>query len=87
MYVEFQFTDDTLLSLTKTLAAFPVKQREKEMPIIRLGHTINQVRLENIEKLLRVCQDKIVIDLQGTDLKAIFERSKYSDLLVQKDTR
>jgi hypothetical protein len=41
MQVEFVFTDDTILSLTKTLATFPHVQNEKEMPLIRFGHTVN----------------------------------------------
>jgi hypothetical protein len=68
MEVEFEFTDDTILSLTKTLAAFPPVSSEKEMPTIRFGHTVNQVSLENIESLLRICKGKVHIDLQGTNL-------------------
>lgn len=41
MDVEFVFTDDTILSLTKTLASFPQLLNEKEMPLVRFGHTIN----------------------------------------------
>lgn len=69
MQVEFVFTDDTLLSLTKTLAAFPSTTNEKEMPIIRFGHTVNQVSLANLESLLRICKGKVIIDLQGSDLE------------------
>lgn len=83
MQVEFQFTDDTLLSLSKTLAAFPTQLKEKTMPIVRFGHTINQVRLENVENLLRVCQGKVLIDLRGTDLKTIYEKSRHSNLLIE----
>lgn len=69
MQVEFVFTDDTLLSLTKTLAAFPPVVNEKEMPIIRFGHTVDQVSLENLESLLRICKGKVLIDLEGANLK------------------
>ena len=82
MHIEFQFTDDTLLSLSKTLATFPLKLNGKGMPIVRFGNTIDTVKLENLENLLRVCQDKIKIDLRGVDLKSIFMKSKHSDLLT-----
>ena len=55
MHIEFQFTDDTLLSLSKTLAAFPIRLNGKNMPIVRFGSTIDRVKLENLENLLRVC--------------------------------
>ena len=82
MHVEFQFTDDTLLSLSKTLAAFPTRLNEKSMPIVKFCHTINNVRLDNVENLLRVCKDKILIDLKGTDLKSIYMRSSHANLLT-----
>lgn len=85
MQVEFNFTDDTLLSLEKTLASFPTRLNEKEMPIIRFGHTINQVSLQTLEGLLRVCQGKVIVDLAGTDLKAIFKRSKHANLIEHKN--
>ena len=51
------------------------------MPVIRFGHTVNDVTLENLEALLRVCKGKIVIDLEGTDLYEMFKYSRYYDLL------
>lgn len=81
MQVEFMFTDDTILSLSKTLAAFPVRLKEKEMPIIRLGRTVDNVSLQNLENLLRVCKDRVIIDLKDTDLKSIYMKSKYAKLL------
>ena len=51
------------------------------MPKIRFGHTIDNVSLENVENLLRVCQNKVVIDLDGTDLKTIMLKSKHSNLI------
>ena len=69
------------MSLTKTLATFPQLQNEKDMPIIRFGATVNEVSLENLENLLRVCKDKVMIDLNGTDLFKIFKKSRYAALL------
>lgn len=55
------------------------------MPIIRFGHTANNVSLENLESLLRVCHGKILIDLQGTDLENIYKKSRHVALLENKD--
>jgi len=79
--VEFVFSDDTILSLTKTLASFPPLEHEKDMPHIKFGHTVDNVSLENLESLLRVCKGKVLIDLQGTDLHKIFINSRHSNLL------
>lgn len=87
MQVEFVFSNDTLLSLTKTLAAFPPVENHNDMPLIRFGSTLNSVSLENIESLLRVCHGKVKIDLNGTDLKSIFQRSKHAKLLVESDCK
>ena len=81
LQVEFTFSNATINSLSKTLAAFPPLQNEKDMPIIRFGHTVNDVSLENLEGLLRVCKGKIMIDLKGTDLYRMFKDSKHSNLL------
>lgn len=83
--MEFVFSDATITSLSKTLAAFPPLQHEKDMPIIRFGHTVNDVSLENLEGLLRVCKGKIIIDLDGTDLYTMFKNSKHSNLLECKN--
>lgn len=85
MRVEFNFTNDTILSLEKTLATFPTRLNEKDMPIVRFGHTINHVSLENLEGLLRVCQGKVIIDLKGTDLKTIFKNSKHVNLIEHRN--
>lgn len=45
------------------------------------------MRLENLESLLRICKDKVLIDLKGTNLQAIFKRSRYSGLLTVKDAK
>lgn len=37
MEVEFTFTNDTLLSLSKTLSSFPVVENRSHMPKIRFG--------------------------------------------------
>ena len=71
LQVEFTFSDDTLQSLTKTLAGFPTIIRQKQMPTIKFGHTVNNVSLYNLANLLRVCKNKVNIDLKGTDLKRI----------------
>lgn len=63
MQVEFNFSNDTLMSLSKTLSTFPNMANEKERPIIRFGFTINQVNLESLQNLLRVCEGKVLIDL------------------------
>lgn len=68
MQVEFIFTDDTIMALTKTLASFPLIKNEKDMPRIRFGFTVDLVSLENLENLLRVCNNKLLIDLEGTNL-------------------
>lgn len=83
--MEFIFTDDTIMSLTKTLATFPTLQNEKDMPLIRFGPTVNEVSLDNLENLLRVCKDKVLIDLKGTDLYSIFKNSRHHALLDNKN--
>jgi hypothetical protein len=55
------------------------------MPVIRFGHTINDVSLENLEAMLRVCKDKIIIDLDGTDIYTMFKNSRYHKLLECKN--
>lgn len=57
------------------------------MPIIRFGHTINNVSLENLESLLRVCKGRILIDLEGTDLEIIYKKSKHGALLYTEDIK
>lgn len=37
--------------------------------------------------MLRVCKDKVIIDLNGTDLKTIYQKSKYADLLTQTNAK
>ena len=85
MQVEFTFSDATITSLSKTLASFPPLTNEKEMPIIRFGHTVNDVSLENLEQLLRVCKGKIIIDLNGTNLFDMLNRSRHYNLLYSKN--
>ena len=55
------------------------------MPIIRFGHTVNKVSLANLESLLRICKNKVNIDLKGTDLHSIFSRSRHHALLTTKN--
>ena len=55
------------------------------MPLIKFGHTINNVSLENLESLLKVCKGKVLIDIKETDLKNIFLNSKRADLLGNCD--
>ena len=52
------------------------------MPIIRFGATIDGVSLENIENLLKVCQNRVKINLDGTNLVDIFKRSRFASLLT-----
>ena len=85
MEVEFQFTDQTILSLSKTIAAFPALQKEKDMPIIRFGHTVNEIVLSSLENFLKVCKDKIIVDLMGTNLRSIFQNSSHASLLNYKN--
>jgi hypothetical protein len=87
MQVEFQFTNETIMSLSKTIAAFPTLEKEKEMPLIRLGHTINNVNLSGLENFLRVCRGKVVVDLNGTDLGGIFERSSHAALIKAQSAK
>lgn len=55
------------------------------MPIIRFGNTINNVNIESVQNLLRVSAGKVLIDLSGTDLKGIFQKSKYAKMLEYTD--
>lgn len=55
MQVEFTFTDVTIMTLSKTLAGFPPVADEKLMPAIKFGKTIDQISLENLVNLLKVC--------------------------------
>jgi len=48
MQVEFNFTNDSLMALSKTLSTFPTIKNEKQMPLIKFGSTINNVKLESI---------------------------------------
>lgn len=57
------------------------------MPVIRLGYTVNQVSLYYLENFLRVCHGKVIADLDGTDLKAIFRKSKHAALLDNKNAK
>ena len=50
--VEFVFSNDSLLSLTKTLGTFPIVSNKRDMPKIKFGSTIDNLRLETIENLL-----------------------------------
>ena len=81
MEVEFTFTNDTLLSLSKTLSSFPVVENWKLRPKIRFGATINQISLSTLQGLLKVCQNRVYIDLLGTNLTKIYENSPYKMLL------
>ena len=87
MLVEFVFSDDTLLSLSKTLASFPPVEIVKSRPLIKFGQTIDNVSLENLESLLRVCEGKVTIDLNGTDLKKIFMSSRRANLITTSDVK
>lgn len=53
--VDFTFVDGTIMALSKTLATFPPIANEKFMPHINFGKTINQISLENLVNLLKVC--------------------------------
>jgi len=75
MQVDFTFTDTTIMALSKTLAAFPPLSDEKLMPVIKFGGTINQISLENLVNLLKVCQGRVIIDLKGVDILTIFKNS------------
>ena len=52
--VEFTFSNDSLLSLSKTLSTFPEVSNKKKMPQINFGATIDNVRLETIQNFLTV---------------------------------
>lgn len=85
MEVNFKFSNDTFMSLSKTLVTFPKVTREKR-PVIRFGETINDVSYEYLENLLRLTQSKVNIDLTGTDMQKIANKSlKYSRLLKTKE--
>lgn len=86
MDIEFIFSDETLISLTKTLSTFPKIEDAKRRPTICFNHTINNVSLQNLESLLRVCSGKIEIDISGANLENIFKRSVYASLLVNKNS-
>lgn len=68
----------------KTLSAFPQLNDPKRIPLIKFGPTINNVSLDNISNLLRVCVGKVQIDLEGTDLKGIILKSDYKELFEIK---
>lgn len=86
MEVEFYFSNDTFLALSKTLVTFPKIQESKQMPIIRFGNTIDSVSYENIENLLSMTVGRVEIDLTGTDMEQIIKRSKkYRKLLSIDD--
>jgi len=87
MQVEFNFSNDTLMALSKTLSSFPKIQNVKYMPVIKFGATVNNVSLENLQNLLRVCEGRVNIDLEGTDLKGIYKQSKYFKLLEYTDAK
>lgn len=52
------------------------------MPKIRFGSTINQINLITLQGLLKVCQDRVLIDLDGTDLISIYQKSPQKELLT-----
>lgn len=85
MQVDFMFTDTTIMALSKTLSAFPPLQDEKDMPVIKFGNTINQISLENLVNLLKVCRGRVLIDLEGVDMMTIFKNSRYNDLIQNKN--
>ena len=86
MDVEFVFSDETLLSLTKTLSSFPIIEDAKRRPKIWFNHTIDNVSLHNLESLLRVCSGKIEIDISGANLENILKRSVHASLLDNKNS-
>lgn len=63
------FSNETIVSITKTLASFPKIEDIKKRPVIRFSHTIDNISLHNLDTLLRVCNDKTVIDIEGANLE------------------
>lgn len=55
------------------------------MPVIKFGNTIDLVSLQSLLNLIKICQDRIVIDITGTNMEEKFKRSKYASLITEKD--
>lgn len=58
---------------------------EKDMPLIKFGHTINLVSIDNLVNLLKVCVGRVNIDIQGTNLKSMLLNSRYKQLVEIAD--
>lgn len=79
--VEFEFSSDTFQTLIKILSTFPNNYDEKLRPNIALGDSVKNIELDQMKNLLKVCQNKITINLDGIDFEKIILRSKHSKLL------
>lgn len=80
--VEFNFSNNTLQTLAKTLSTFPMMKNEERTPLLKLGSTVNSVNLDTIKNVLALSKDRVRVDVSGTDLFGIFQRSKHANLLV-----
>ena len=69
--VEFEFSSDTFQTLIKILSTFPNNYDEKLRPNIALGDSVKNIELDQMKNLLKVCQNKITINLDGIDFEKI----------------
>lgn len=51
------------------------------MPVVKFGSTIDNVRLDNLINVIKICQERIIIDLKGVDLKKIVLESNHASLI------
>jgi len=66
--VKFNFTNDTISSLSNVLGTFPIQDSRMKMPLISFEQTIDNISLENLESLLTLSEGRVAINLYNVNL-------------------
>lgn len=66
--IDFYFTDDTLLGLTKALTNLPMEQDTSKRPQIKIGSSLRHVKFENFKTFLNVATQRVNLDVTNADL-------------------
>ena len=81
--IDFYFTDDTLLGLTKALTNLPMEQDLSKRPKIIIGSSLRNIKFEIFKTFLNVASQRVNLDISAADLAAMDTEGKSIEELMK----
>jgi hypothetical protein len=72
--MDFEFSNDTLMGLTRSLCNMPTETDKSKRVQIKIGKSANKVTINNLINLLLVSYNRANIDIEDIDVENMIKQ-------------